>query len=101
LDRVEEERLEKATNQTRSIGYRLGTIARKIGWAHIKSGDPMKTFLLVCDRCHAEVVVEPEETMAHRSVNCKTCGAELVFHNEELKVRDVPDGQIKERKSLR
>lgn len=42
---------------------------------------------LVCDRCKAEVEVWPLETQQYRSVSCTNCGAELVFHNSELKIK--------------
>ncbi len=51
----------------------------------------MKTLFLVCDRCHAEVDVEPTETVGYRSVSCKNCDAELVFQNGELKTRETHD----------
>jgi hypothetical protein len=49
----------------------------------------MKTLILVCDRCQAEVEVEPLETFGYRSISCKNCDAELVFQNSELKERGV------------
>ncbi len=48
----------------------------------------MKTLYLPCDRCAAQVEVEPLETQQYRSVSCKNCGAELVFQNAELKIKE-------------
>jgi len=51
----------------------------------------MKTLFLVCDKCRAEVEVEPLETFGYRSISCKECSAELVFQNSELHVHDVAE----------
>ncbi len=47
----------------------------------------MSELFLKCDKCHANVLVEPSETLGYRSVSCQECGAELVFLNAELKTR--------------
>jgi hypothetical protein len=47
----------------------------------------MSELFLTCEKCHADVPVEPLETVSYRSVSCNNCGAELPFLNSELKTR--------------
>jgi hypothetical protein len=50
----------------------------------------MKTLFLPCDKCGAEVEVEPLQTTQVRNITCSNCTGSLTFQNSELKVKETP-----------
>lgn len=47
----------------------------------------MKTLFWICEKCGAEIIVEPMETTQYRSISCGECGAVFPVLTSELKVK--------------
>lgn len=47
----------------------------------------MSTFFIVCDKCHAEVDVDPPKESGFRLATCKNCNSDLTFESAEVKMR--------------
>lgn len=50
----------------------------------------MKTLFWLCEKCRAEIIVEPTETTGYRHISCEKCGAEFAVLNSELRVKESP-----------
>lgn len=48
----------------------------------------MKIVFWQCEKCGAEIIVEPMETPGYRHISCKQCGAEFAVLNSELRVKE-------------
>lgn len=49
---------------------------------------PMKIAFWLCEKCGAEIIVEPVETTGYRHTSCQKCGAEFAVLNSELRVKE-------------
>ncbi len=50
----------------------------------------MKTLFWICEKCGAEIIVEPIETTQYRHISCEGCGAEFAVLNSELREKESP-----------
>ncbi len=50
----------------------------------------MKTRVWLCEKCGAEISLEPTETTGYRHVSCEKCEAEFAALNSEFRVKEGP-----------